>query len=65
MLPITCLGRQLYYAIFVDDFSCKTWIYFLKKKDEVFNFLYSFKSVVKNKIGKKIKILRVDNGNKY
>ena len=33
MLPMTSLGGYLYYAIFVDDFSRKTRIYFLKKKN--------------------------------
>ena len=26
-----------YYVTFIDDFSRKTWIYFLKTKDEVFS----------------------------
>jgi len=59
------LGGYLYYAIFVDDFSRKTWIYFLKKKDEVFKWFHSFKALVENQTGKKIKILRIDNGTEY
>ena len=55
----------MYYAIFVDDFSRITWIYFLKKKDEVFKWFHSFKALVENQTGKKIKILRADNGIKY
>eukprot|EP00253_Pinus_taeda_P012320 PITA_12320 len=65
MLLVTSLGGYLYYAIFVDDFSRKTWIYFLKKKDEVFKWFRSFKALVENQIGKKIKILRTDNGIEY
>lgn len=34
--PMTSLGGYIYYMICVDDFSRKTWIYFLRKKDEVF-----------------------------
>ena len=49
----------------MDDFSRKTWIYFLKKKDEVFSWFRSFKALVKNQTGKKIKILRADNGTEY
>jgi len=45
----------------VDDFSRKTWIYFLKK-DEVFKWFCSFKALVENQTGKKIKILKTDNG---
>jgi len=65
MLPVTSLGRYLYYVIFVDDFSHKTWIYFLNKKDEVFKWFRSFKALVENQTGKKIKILRTDNGTEY
>lgn len=31
------LSGYLYYVIFIDDFSRKTWIYLLKSKDETFN----------------------------
>jgi hypothetical protein len=33
----TLLTGKLYYVIFMDDCSRKTWIYFMKTKDEVFN----------------------------
>ena len=42
--------------------SHKTWIYFLKKKDEVFERFKEFKALVENLYEKKIKILRSDNG---
>ena len=50
---------------FIDDFSRKTWIYFLKKKDEAFMWFRTFKALVENMTGKKIKILRTDNGTEY
>ena len=31
------LSRYVYYVSFIDDFSHKTWIYFLKGKSELFN----------------------------
>ena len=31
------LSEYVYYVFFIDDFSCKTWIYFLKGKSEVFS----------------------------
>ena len=49
----------------MDDFSRKTWIYFLKKKEKVFSWLCSFKALVKNETRKKIKILRTGNGSEY
>ena len=50
---------------FTDDFSRKTRIYFLKKKDEEFKWFYTFKALVENQTEKKIKVLRTDNGTKY
>ena len=35
-MPSTSLSDYQYYIIFMDDYSRKTWIYFLKAKDEVF-----------------------------
>ena len=34
---VPSLSGYLYYVIFTDDFSRKTWIYFLKSNDETFN----------------------------
>ena len=54
-----------YYVTFIDDFSRKTWIYFLKTKNEVFNRFQEFKVVVESLTGKKIKVLRSENGDEY
>lgn len=43
IFSVTSLGGYSYYVIFVDELSCKTWIYFLKKKDELFKWFRSFK----------------------
>jgi hypothetical protein len=46
----------------MDDYSCKTWVYFLKSKDEVLEKFKEFKVLVENLSERKIKILRSDNG---
>ena len=61
-VPIPSLGGYLYYVGFIDDFSRNTWSYFLKKKSKVFNKFKEFKTLVENQIGKKIKLLLIDNG---
>jgi hypothetical protein len=65
--PVTVpsLGGSLYYVSFIDDFSRKTWIYFLRKKSEVFEKFKEFKSLVENQTDKKIKVLRTDNGGEF
>ena len=55
----------MYYVIFTDDFSRNTWLYFLKKKPEVFNKFKEYKALVENQIGKKIKVLRTKNGGEF
>lgn len=47
-----------YYVLFIDDYSRKT-------KDEVFKRFQEFKALVENQTGRKIKVLRSDNGGKY
>ena len=43
----------------------RTWIYFLKTKDEVFERFKEFKALVENSTEKKIKKLKSDNGGEY
>jgi hypothetical protein len=64
-MPVKSLGGSLYYVIFIDDYSRKTWLYLLKTKDEVFNKFQEFKAEIENLTNKKIKTLRIDNGGEY
>ena len=49
------LSGYVYYVSFIDDMSRKTWIYFLKNKDEVFNKFKEFKGLIENHTKNKIK----------
>jgi hypothetical protein len=42
------LNGYIYYVSFIDDYSRKTWIYFLKSKGEVFGKFKEFKALVEN-----------------
>lgn len=64
-LQTASLSGARYFVTFIDDFSRKTWVYFLKTKDEVFNIFKSFKVLVENETDRKIKCLRSDNGTEY
>ncbi|KAE8732732.1 hypothetical protein F3Y22_tig00001750pilonHSYRG00022 [Hibiscus syriacus] len=59
------LGGSRYYVTFIDDFSRKVWVYFLKQKSEVFEKFKLWKAEVENQTGRKIKCLRSDNGTEY
>ncbi len=64
-MPSTYLIGYEYCVSFIDDYSRKTWIYFLKNKDEVFGKFKEFKALIENLSNKKIKIFRSDNGGEY
>ena len=59
------LTSHEYYVTFIDDFSRKTWIYFLKTKGEVFARFKEFKALVENQTGKKIKVMRSNNASEF
>jgi transposase InsO family protein len=64
-MPSTSISGYVYYVSFIDDYSRKTWVYFLKSKDEVFRKFKEFKALIENLSKRKIKILRSDNGGEY
>ena len=47
-IKLTKWVGYVYYVSFIDDFSRKTWIYFMKNKDEVFNKFKEFKALIEN-----------------
>ena len=55
----------MYYVSFIDDFSRNTWIYFLRKKFEVFDRFKEFKALVENQTEKIFKVMRTDNGGEF
>jgi hypothetical protein len=64
-MSLASLNGSLYYVVFIDDFSRKSWIFFMKTKGQVFSRFQEFKALVENQIGKKIRVLRSDNGDEY
>jgi hypothetical protein len=64
-MTVSSLNGYLYYVLFIDDQSQKTWIYFLKKKDGFLAKFQEFKAQVENLTERKIKVLRSYNGGEY
>ena len=50
---------------FIDDHSCKHWVFSLKSKDEVLDVFKSFQALVERQTGKTLKCIRSDNGGEY
>ena len=55
------LCGYLYYVLFIDDFSRKTWIFFLKTKNGTFGKFQEFKALVEDWTSRCIRALRSDN----
>ena len=64
-VPHMYMSQAKYALVFIDDFSKYFWVYFLKHKSEVFGLFKVFKALVENQSGRKLKILRSDNGGEY
>ena len=64
-MTVASLNGYLYYVLFIDDHSRKTWIYFLKTKDGFLTRFQKFRAQVENLTERKIKVLRSYNGGEY
>jgi transposase InsO family protein len=64
LIPSSSISGYVYVSL-IYYYSRKTWIYFLKTKDEMFNKFKEFKALIENLSERKIKILRSDNGGEY
>jgi len=63
--PVASIGGARYYITFINDFSRKDWVYFLKQKSKVFQKFKEWKTLVKNQTGRKVKVLKLDNRGEY
>lgn len=59
------LGGARYFITFIDDYTRKVYVYFLKNKLDITSTFKKFKAQVENELGKRIKILRTDGGKEY
>eukprot|EP00253_Pinus_taeda_P027661 PITA_27661 len=57
------LGVAYCFLLFTDDCTRFSWV--LSKKSQAFQYFKEFKSMIENQTGKKIKILRSDQGGEY
>src|SRR5258708_2453944 len=61
----TSIDGWNYFTLFIDDYSQMKFIYFLKKKDYVFNTFKEFKTMVERDTNLCIKCICSDNGGEY
>lgn len=58
-------GGAKYFITFLDDFSKKIYVYFLRNKSDALEKFKEFRNEVENQLNTHIKILRTDNGLEY
>jgi len=58
-------GGKNYFVTFIDDYSRYTKLYLIKRKDEVFDVLLTYKAEVENQLNKKIKRIKSNRGGEY
>ena len=59
------LSGAEYFLTSIDDKSRYTWVYILKRKDDVFSRFCEWKAMVEKSTGEKVMVLRTDNGGEY
>ena len=59
------MSQDKYSLTFIDEFSRYCWVYFLKHKSGFFYLFKVFRALVENQSGRKINILRPENGGEY
>jgi hypothetical protein len=54
--PVKIASREghMYFMIFIDDFSIKVWVYFMRHKSKTFAKFKLWKAKVENQTGKKV-----------
>jgi hypothetical protein len=64
-MTVPSMSGCLYYVIFIDDYSRKSWIYFMKAKSETFAKFQEFKTFIEKQTGLHIRALRSNNGGEF
>ena len=62
---VESLSGSWYYITFIDDYSRKVWVYFLKNKSDVLDTFKRWKAMVEIETGLRLKCLWSDNCGEY
>lgn len=59
------IGGAKYILTFIDEYSKKVFVYFLKHKSDVLGKFIEFKVMIECQTERRVKIMRTDNGREY
>jgi transposase InsO family protein len=65
LITLESFSGKKYFITFIDDYSIKTWVYFLKEKSEALKLFKKFKVMVEKATDKIFRTLRSDQGGEY
>jgi transposase InsO family protein len=63
--PVNSIGGYRWFVLFIDDCTRMTWVYLLKRKEEVAEVFKVFFTMIQNQYEKNIKMVRSDNGGEF
>jgi transposase InsO family protein len=59
------MGGKWYVLVIVDNYSRYSWVFFLERKDEVFEHFWSLTLRLNNEHPNCLKVIRSDNGTEF
>ena len=62
---VSSIGGSRYFVVFIDDYSCYSWIFHMKNRSELLQVYSNFAKIVETQFSKRIKIFRSDNALEY
>ena len=59
------LSGSEYFVTFIDNKTRYTWVYLLKRNDQVFEQFLEWKALAKKCTGQELKVFKTDNGGEF
>nr|GEY00585.1 putative ribonuclease H-like domain-containing protein [Tanacetum cinerariifolium] len=64
-MRVESVNGKKYIIVIVDDYSCFTWVKFLRSKDETLDFIIKFLKIIEVRLKVQVRRIRIDNGTEF